>query len=237
MTRGTRSGREDYGTDAPYVPAGYAAGALGCAVLAVLAGPWWGIPAVAAAAGAGVFLHATWRGKFVAWERLLDRLDLRGDEHVLDVGCGRGAVTVAVARRVPRGHVVGVDLWRRQDQSGNDPGAARANLAAAGIADRVALQTADMRALPFADASFDLVVSSLAVHNLGRREDRDRAIDEMHRVLRPGGHLVVADLAHTEEYRARLRSRGVATVRSSLGWRVWWTGPWMATYVVRRVPA
>ncbi len=46
------------------------------------------------------FLYTTRRGKFLEWERILDRLHLRGDEEVLDMGCGRGAVLTAVARRL-----------------------------------------------------------------------------------------------------------------------------------------
>ena len=42
-----------------------------------------------------VFLHTTLRGKHIVWHRLLDDLDLGGDERILDVGCGRGAVLIA----------------------------------------------------------------------------------------------------------------------------------------------
>ena len=54
-----------------------------------------------------------------AWAReMIDRLRLRGDEHVLDVGCGRGAVLMLAARRLPAGRAVGADIWRRRDQIG-----------------------------------------------------------------------------------------------------------------------
>ena len=55
-----------------------------------------------------LFLYVTTRGKHRVWAMLLDDLDLAGDESVLDIGCGRGAVTIAVAERLPsrnrRGH-------------------------------------------------------------------------------------------------------------------------------------
>src|SRR5438270_621724 len=54
--------------------------------------------------------------KFAVWAELLDRLDLRGDERLLDVGCGRGAVLLMAARRLPRGRAVGVDVWSARDQ-------------------------------------------------------------------------------------------------------------------------
>ena len=51
------------------------------------------------------FLYATTRGKFLEWDRILDNLHLRGNEDVLDLGCGRGAVLTAVARRLATGRV------------------------------------------------------------------------------------------------------------------------------------
>ena len=141
----------------------------------------------------GVYLHTTLRGKLRVWERELDRAGLKGGEQLLDLGCGRGAVLVEAARRLPAGRAVGVDLWSGKDQSGNSPEAALANAAAAGVADRVEVHTADMTALPFPDGSFDIVTSALAIHNIPSPEKRYRAVDEAMRVLRPGGQLLVAD--------------------------------------------
>ncbi|MCX4458317.1 class I SAM-dependent methyltransferase [Streptomyces sp. NBC_01340] len=70
---------------------------------------------------------------------------------------------------------MGVDLWSGKDQSGNRPEATLANAAAAGVADRVEVRTADMTALPFADGSFDVVTSALAIHNIPSPEGRYRA--------------------------------------------------------------
>src|SRR5215210_1419753 len=101
------------------------------------------------------FFYTTRRGKFRFWEEILDGLQLRGDEHVLDMGCGRGAVLTAVARRLTTGRATGVDLWRSIDQSGNAPDATMANATIEGVATRIVLETGDMRQLPFANASFD----------------------------------------------------------------------------------
>jgi arsenite methyltransferase len=146
----TTTPRPRYGIDAPYVPAGLAAGGLACVVGARLIGRrWLAVPGVALLAQAALYLHTTLRGKLRVWERELDQLKLRGDEQLLDLGCGRGAVLIAAAQRLPRGRAVGVDLWRSQDQIGNDPDVTRTNAAAAGVDDRVELHTADMTALPF----------------------------------------------------------------------------------------
>ena len=55
----------------------------------------------------GSYLYSTGPGKRAIWAQLLDELGLRGDEHVLDVGCGRGAVLMLAARRLPAGRAVG----------------------------------------------------------------------------------------------------------------------------------
>jgi arsenite methyltransferase len=74
------------------------------------------------------YLYSTRRGKFAVWAELLDAQPWRGDEHVLDIGCGRGAISVMMAKIVPRGRAVGLDLWRSEDQSGNNPEATWRNL-------------------------------------------------------------------------------------------------------------
>ncbi|TBV75906.1 class I SAM-dependent methyltransferase [Pseudoxanthomonas winnipegensis] len=236
MSASLRAGR--YGIDAPYAPLGMLAGALACAAVAVFVAPQWWVSAIILTLMAGLYLHTTRRGKFLVWQRLLAAQPWRGDERVLDLGCGRGMVLLEVARHLPRGRAVGVDIWSSKDQSGNAMAAALANAEAEGVAARVELHTADMRHLPFADASFDAVVSNVAIHNIATREGRAQAIDEAWRVLRPGGVLLLADINKTDEYVDRLATHGATATRRSLGWRMWWGGPWVPTRVVEvRKPA
>jgi ubiquinone/menaquinone biosynthesis C-methylase UbiE len=90
-----------------------------------------------------------------------------------------------------------------------------------------------MMALPFPSDTFDVVVSNIAIHNIRGSKGRAQAIDEAARVLKPGGRLLVADLAFTGAYSSRLVELGMSgVVRRSLGWRMWWSGPWRATYLV-----
>jgi arsenite methyltransferase len=146
-------------------------------------------------------------------EQFLDQIPWRGDETVLDVGCGRGLLLNAAARRLKTGKAIGVDLWQKEDLSGNRPEATLENACLEGVADRVEVKDGDARRLPFPDASFDVVISSLALHNIYQREERDQALREIARVLKPGGHVAIVDIQHTDEYERILRQSGVADVR------------------------
>lgn len=241
MSAGSPRGKAHYGIDAPYVPLGFSLAALaGLAAMTVgfaagidaLVGPGFGF-AVAFGLMAASYLFTTRRGKRAVWAEVLDRLELRGDERVLDVGCGRGAVLLLAAARVPRGTAVGVDLWSTHDQSGNAEAVTKRNAELEGVSDRVDLLTGDMRELPLPDASFDLVVSSLAIHNLSNPHDRERALDEIVRVLKPGGRVVLADFRFTDDYQRHLQERlGTEVTRRGLGWRFWYGGPQAATSLV-----
>ncbi len=147
-------------------------------------------------------------GKLKYREQLIDSLALHGAETVLDVGCGRGLLLVAAARQLTTGKAIGVDLWQNADLSGNHPEAMLANALAEGVAERVRLETADMRALPFENQTIDRVVSSLAIHNIPDKEGRAQAVREIARVLKPDGQLALLDIRCTGEYVQVLRALG-----------------------------
>jgi arsenite methyltransferase len=239
--------RGDYGIDGSFHRVSARAQGIGVAAQAAALAVWAGVSlargkrvtaalaggsAVAMVSAMGWYVYATRSGKFVVWDRVLDELRLRGDETVLDLGCGRGAVLLAAAKRLPRGRAMGVDLWRA-DQTDNSREATLANAALENVADRVEVHTADMTALPLAGDSVDVVVSNLAIHNIPTRAGRRQALDEAVRVLRPGGRLAIADLWETRQHAARLRELGWRNVkRRNLGWRMWYGGPWFSTRLV-----
>lgn len=215
----------DYGQDAPGLMRGFLiGGAAACAVaLAILwfgAGLWGAIAAglVGLAAlyllGMGAFMVFESRtGKVRDRDTLLASLPWRGDEAVLDVGCGRGLMLIGAAQRLTTGRAVGIDLWRAQDQARNSAEATLANAKAAGVADRVSVQTGDMVALPFAANRFDVVLSAWAVHNVPDVAQRHAALSEMLRVLKPGGVLAVTDIDGRQDYPDALRTLGAQEVR------------------------
>jgi ubiquinone/menaquinone biosynthesis C-methylase UbiE len=160
--------------------------------------------------------------KLRARERFLDLITWQGHENVLDVGCGRGLLLVAAARRLTTGKAVGVDLWQQQDLSGNRPEATLANARLEGVADRVEVQDGDARQLPFADASFDVVVSGLALHNIPTADQRRQAVREIVRVLKPGGQLALIDIQYTGDYARVLGECAMSDVkRWPSGWLTW----------------
>ncbi|GHS89012.1 hypothetical protein AGMMS50218_14240 [Actinomycetota bacterium] len=104
-------------------------------------------------------------------------------QRVLDVGCGPGTITVDLAARVLPGQVVGVDRSEAVIEL------ARQEAARAGAAN-VRFETADAYALPFEDASFDVVHAHQLLQHL---QDPVAALRELRRVTRPGGVVAVRD--------------------------------------------
>jgi trans-aconitate 2-methyltransferase len=106
---------------------------------------------------------------------VLDRLPLRGDETVLDAGCGTGRITALLAERVPHGRVIGVDA---------DP--AMVAKAREHLGDRAEVRQADLTELELPEQA-DAVFSTATFHWIA---DHDRLFARLHAVLRPGGRLV-----------------------------------------------
>jgi SAM-dependent methyltransferase len=238
-----------YGLDAPPVVRNLGLCALACWVFFALSfttvlpvtihGLAW--PATALSVGTFSMLWSSHYGKLIRRERLLDQLVWDGAERVLDIGCGRGLMAVAAARRVPHGQVTGVDIWQTEDLSGNGPDAVAVNATREGVAARVDTRTADMRKLPFDDDSIDTVVSSVAIHNIYQEEGRDLAIDEIIRVLKPTGQVLIDDIRHLPQYARRLRAAGfeLSLIRGagSWFWRVISIGSLVPGTIIGRKPA
>ena len=216
--------KPDYGLDAPGVVKAMLGGAVVAVliVIARLAGLWnertslavilypLGSMGIALGLTALAMVWYSRVGKLRAREKLFDNLHLRGDEIVLDIGCGRGLWLLAAAKRLPRGHAIGIDIWNMQDLSDNAAVRTMNNAKLEGVADRVELLTADARQLPFENDHFDLIVSSAAIHNIYDAPGRATAIREVARVLKPGGRVMIFDIRHADEYAKTLQECGCA---------------------------
>jgi ubiquinone/menaquinone biosynthesis C-methylase UbiE len=210
----------DYGLDAPGVIRNLALVAIVLAPVAVLTPLWLAIPAgVTSAACALEAVYMVWSsrsGKLRQRDRLLASIDWTSARRVLDVGCGRGLLTIGAARRLrPDGLAIGIDLWQAADLTGNRPAAALENARAERALDRVRIVTADMRRLPLGDGTIDAAVSSLAVHNVPDAAGRAAALQEIARVVRPGGLVLLQDFRNTASYADELRRLGFADIAVS----------------------
>jgi trans-aconitate 2-methyltransferase len=116
------------------------------------------------------------------WAReLISRLKLRGDEHILDVGCGDGKVTAEIARAVPRGSVVGIDASLQMIGFAKKTFLAEKN-------PNLKFQVMDARKIKFS-RQFDLIFSNAALHWV---DDHEKILRGAASVLKSGGRLVVS---------------------------------------------
>lgn len=138
---------------------------------------------------------------------LLAQLEAGGE--ILDVGCGAAYGLVHMSRRFPKARGLGLEV---------DPPmlelAAR-NLAEAGAGDRIRVESTSALAMTFADR-FDLAVMNIALHETGERPEWEEVLSRVHRALRPGGALLIAELpypARIEEYREQPAYRMLAGIQ------------------------
>lgn len=162
-------------------------------------------------------------------EDLAADLDLRPGMRVLDLGSGKGATSVFLAREF-QVEVVAADLWASPDD-------AAAVFAEAGVGDRVQAVRAEAHALPFAAESFDAVICIDAYEYFGTA---DSYLGYITRFLRPGGQLGVA----TPAMRREIRELGAipAHIKDCVGWEAiawhtadWWRFQWEVTELVTAI--
>jgi len=129
-----------------------------------------------------------------------------GDRELLESWTRSSAIRAGLAQRARivllsaaqhltagKGKALGIDIW--VDASGDQTAQNFwKNAALEGVADRVDLQQVDARKMPFIDASFDVIFASLSLHHMGTAADRQQAVREMLRVLKPGGSILIYDI-------------------------------------------
>ena len=141
-----------------------------------------------------------WRERALR-EETLDLMRLESGESYLEVGCGTGTLTIAARQRVgPAGRAAGIDVI---------PGMidrCKSKAARAGL--DVLFQVGSIDAIPFPAGEFDAVVGSFMIFHMSEPVRR-RGIEEIHRVLKPGGRLLLLDMALPEEPVSRTVARAL----------------------------
>jgi arsenite methyltransferase len=152
-------------------------------------------------------------GKFRHRDFMLGMHTWRGDEKVLDVGCGRGLLLAGAAKRIAEvegsGHGTGIDVWSNVDMGGNSAAATQQNLDLEGVSSLCTLVSQPAQEMSFPDASFDVVVSNLCLHNIYDAPTRRQALGQIVRVLKPGGVALISDYKRTGEYADEFRKAGL----------------------------
>ena len=116
----------------------------------------------------------------------------------LDVGCGSGALTIAVAKRNPNGKVFGIDRWGAEYASFSKK-LCEDNAMVEGVSERTVFAQGDALKLDFPDESFDAVTSNYVYHNIPSR-DRQTILLETLRVLKKGGTFAIHDIFSKSKY-------------------------------------
>ena len=139
-------------------------------------------------------------GKLQLRDKLLNAQTWRGDEQVLDIGCGTGLMLIGAARHLTTGKATGIDMWFEMDLTPNRPEVTLQNAVIEGVGNRVDVRRADARELPYDSNSFDVVMSSWVIHLTMNDEQREHILKEIERVVKPGGYIILVDIDRVNEY-------------------------------------
>jgi SAM-dependent methyltransferase len=123
---------------------------------------------------------------------VIQNLEWDGKGKILDIGCGSGALIIALAKKFPQAQAVGLDYWGGQWEYSQK--VCEANAALEGVAGRVTFRQASAGKLPFEDGIYDAVVSNLTFHEVKDTKDKKDLVREALRVLKPGGSFAFQDL-------------------------------------------
>jgi len=150
-------------------------------------------------------------GKLKHRDRILNMIDWKGNEMVLDVGTGRGLLAIGAAKKLTAGKSIGIDIWNTEDLTKNKIENTINNAALEGVKEKVEIKNENAINMSFADNTFDIVISNLCLHNIYNADERKKACNEISRVLKKGGIGVISDFKHMKEYKKNFDQSGLQT--------------------------
>lgn len=150
-------------------------------------------------------------GKMKHRDRMLDMVNWKGNETVLDIGTGRGLLMIGAAKKLTTGLSTGIDIWNAEDLTNNKIDNTLGNAVLEGVKDKVDIKNENATRMSFADGTFDVVLSNLCLHNIYNAADRKKACQEIGRVLKQGGTGIISDFKHMKEYKHNFDQLGLHT--------------------------
>ena len=162
-----------------------------------------------------VCYHRLSRPQFSWGQKVLNRLRLRGDETVLDAGCGTGRLTVELAERLPRGRVIAVDQSERMLRVASDGLSPE-------LGRRVGYVRADLRDLPL-DGAVNLIFSTATLHWV---RDQEQLFQSLFHALKPKGWLIAQCGGGPNLARVLGRAQRIMVQPQYRQWFANWSGPW-----------
>lgn len=127
------------------------------------------------------------------WEKLIEKAQISPNDRIIDIGCGSGRMVIKVSEQLGmNGEIIGLEPSKHLIKECNK----------LEKKDNVKFMEGIMESVPFPDNSFDIVLSSLAIHHVPK-DDKQKAFKEFNRILKKGGRLLIMD--HGKPYNKMLQ--------------------------------
>lgn len=181
------------------------------------------------------YMHTSIIGKYRIMRSVASDIRLKKGSKILDAGCGHGAFMMQFDKQIEKiDEIVGIDIWSTRDQANNSIEATKRIVESSNLAGKVKLKTASILDMPFNSNEFDLIISSLVLHNIKPFEKRKAALVEISRVQKSKGQLVIMDIGYaTKKYVHILEDLGYQSINIvNTGYNGWWGTPMVPTFLI-----
>ena len=130
---------------------------------------------------------------WIDMEFIAKTTQIKGNERVLDIGCGTGRFGLLLAKHLTTGRLVGIDIYSTNAIAGNSLQAVSQNAKCEGVAEKCEFKFGNALDIPFPDNSFDVVSAGSVLHMFQRDHQRTKVAEEVFRVLKPGGRFITVE--------------------------------------------